>query len=158
MSNGHRKERRDTGRDNPPRRGGGQQGQPDRKPPGKEHFGDGFPANVLVAPSDVNAAQARIEGVKGFLEAYGRAGKISPSQLRNIYALLRSPKTAVELRLQRPKLAYIAGKEESKAIGELVSLLDDVIQKVDEDRQLPAFRSFVESIVAYHRYFNPKES
>ena len=97
-----------------------------------------------------------IERVKAFVEE--RAKQITTSQLRNIFTRVRSAKRPADLYVLRPRLAYVAGRSDREEMRELVVLLDDLIREVKEEAQVADFRNFFEAVIAYHKYYNPKES
>ncbi len=101
-----------------------------------------------------------LDRTKAFIER--RAKKITTSQLRNIFARIKSAQEATDLYRLRPLLAYAAGratrKDEQEALTDLVVLMDTVIREVKTPEDVRSFQQFSESLVAYHRYFNPKES
>ena len=57
--------------------------------------------------------------------------------------------------LLKPKLAYAAGRE-NKA-KPLMAVLDSCMDKVRNKEDFSRFARFVESIVAYHRYYNGRD-
>ncbi len=93
-----------------------------------------------------------IEKVKKFVEANYR--DITTSQLRNIYSQVKKA-SLQDLPLIRPKLAYIAGRTDTKKRGmhRLIDLLDELIQKVNDEEKLVGFKTFFESVLAYHKYY-----
>lgn len=123
----------------------------------REVFGNDYVRTILNPQTDYNDY---IKRVKKFVER--RATQITPSQLRNIFGRVRTAKRPQDLFELRPKLAYVAGRSDKEEMRELVVLLDDLIQEVSQERagSVPAFRSFFEAIIAYHKYYNPnsKES
>lgn len=96
-----------------------------------------------------------IDAIKKYVA--GKYRGWSASQLRNVFTQVKTMKEYSELCLVRPKLAYASGRTDSSELKELLLLLDDVIKKVNSNDQLREFKSFFESIIAYHKYYGGKE-
>ena len=109
---------------------------------------------------DVKDFNRLVDSTKAFVQKIAK--KISTSQLRNIFARVKSAHSPRDLYKLRPLLAYAAGRssrhEEREALTELVVLMDTVIKHVQNENDVARFQEFAESIVAYHRYFNPREN
>jgi len=117
----------------------------------KKFFGNNY-INLILS-DDKEDYNSYIDKVERYVEKNLRS--ISTSQLRNIFSQIKGKKDAKDLWLLRPKLAYVAGREDKKQMKELVYLLDQLIKNVD-DKNINKFIDFFESIIAYHKYFNPK--
>lgn len=87
------------------------------------------------------------------------ARSIKTSQLRNIFSRIKSirqtEKGIKELKMLRFKLAYVAGRSDNKSMKELISLLDELIKKVNENN-LDNFKDFFEAIISYHKFYGGK--
>ena len=101
-----------------------------------------------------------LDRTKAFIQR--RAKKISTSQIRNIFARIKSAQQEQDLYRLRPLLAYAAGRatkeQEQDALSDLTVLMDTLIREVKTSEDVRRFQEFSEALVAYHRYFNPKES
>lgn len=95
-----------------------------------------------------------VGNVKDYVEKNAR--NITTSQLRNIFGKVLQAKEPFDVFKLRPKLAYVAGRTDKWQMKELVFLLDELIQSIQNEDQLKNFKDFFESIIAYHRFFNPK--
>lgn len=88
-------------------------------------------------------------------EELGRVlGKnVSSSGIRNIYSTVKAmPEYKKrELELLRPKLAYLRAR--SQAIAPLEEVLQEAIQKVEDEESFKRFCEFFEAVVAYHRKY-----
>lgn len=113
-------------------------------------FGEDY-AQRLLAPTDYNAY---VSNLKRFVEQRLRA--ITTHQLRNIFSQVKRASSPTDLQLLRPKLAYVAGREDKDPMSLLVVLLDDLIQQVRTTEDVRAFVRLFEAVIAYHKYFNPK--
>ncbi|MFA8300749.1 MAG: type III-A CRISPR-associated protein Csm2 [Hyphomicrobiales bacterium] len=83
---------------------------------------------------------------------------ITPTQLRNIYnQILEVKDNPSGLTLKRIKLAYIAGRTETKKKGlhNLLKLLDELFELANgETEKYKGVKAFCEAIVAYHKYYH----
>ena len=79
---------------------------------------------------------------------------ISSSQIRNVFNKAKQAKNTKDLKLMRPKLAYVLARQKNKGAKEMIALLDDVIKttEIENKQHLKNFQLFFESVVAYHRY------
>ncbi|MEW6064674.1 hypothetical protein P378_05020 [Desulforamulus profundi] len=59
------------------------------------------------------------------------------------------------VKLLKPKLAYAAGRQ--KEVKPLMQLLDPAINKVNSIDDFKKFARFVESIVAYHKFYGGRD-
>lgn len=81
-------------------------------------------------------------------------GKISASQLRNVFPAIKTETDPQRLVLLRPQLAYISGKaEKNDKQRKLIFLLDQMINEIKTEAQLKTFQYFFEAIIAYHKYY-----
>jgi len=83
---------------------------------------------------------------------------ITSSQLRNVYALIREKNKPDTLPYIRPKLAYVAGRANNDELRTLIYLLDLLAVQVDDKAKLKNFKSFFESVIAYHKYFGGNDN
>jgi CRISPR-associated protein Csm2 len=135
--------------------GGGRFGKTDDDFRGsiREFFGNDYVARILDSrQGDYNEF---IDRVKRFVQL--RLSRITTSQLRNIFPRVKAARSPQDLFMLRPQLAYVAGRSEKEEMRELVVLLDDLIREVTEAR-MESFKSFFEAVIAYHKYYNPRES
>lgn len=101
---------------------------------------------------------------------FAKEKKITTSQLRNVFSdisrirmewkfgELEEERLPGELLLLKPKLAYAAGRHKNvkKLKQELESAIDAVVKSSDVKAAGNNFFRFVESIVAYHKYYGGK--
>jgi len=79
---------------------------------------------------------------------------VTSSQLRNVFSDIKGISDAHELKLKRPRLAYVIARQEGNARAQkLMLLLDDLIKKTETEDDVKSFQHFLESIVAYHKYY-----
>lgn len=87
-----------------------------------------------------------------FVKNYGK--DVTTHQLRNIYQEIKKANSLMDLKLLRPNLAYIAGRLEKNEKGKaFVAFIDNLIREVKE-KQVENFKSFMESVVAYHKFYH----
>ncbi|NMC40173.1 MAG: type III-A CRISPR-associated protein Csm2 [Bacteroidales bacterium] len=94
-----------------------------------------------------------ISQIKAFVES--KCKSITTSQLRNIYSRIisMSDEDLTSLQLIRPKLAYIAARQQNKQAREIVEFFDELITQVKMPEQFRSFKIFFESVVAYRKYY-----
>jgi CRISPR-associated protein Csm2 len=119
----------------------------------EDFFKETYPYLLRMKEKDIPADKV-IKSIKMFVEKTGRA--ISSSQLRNIYSKILSVKedNLTELQLIRPKLAYVAARQQRGEAKELVRFFDDMISEVKTPEQLRSFKTFFESVIAYHKFYH----
>jgi len=85
---------------------------------------------------------------------------VTSSQLRNVFSDIKGIDEARALKLKRPRLAYVIARQEGNPRAQqLMLLLDDLIKKTStndealERKQVKSFQHFLESVVAYHKYY-----
>ena len=109
----------------------------------------------LLHMEDSKDLDKLIGHLKKFIEK--NAEGITSSQLRNIYAKIKPIQEVNKLKMERPKLAYIIARQQSNKKVEkanvLLHLFDDLMANVKSKADLKGFQSFMESVVAYHKYY-----
>jgi len=117
-------------------------------------FGQNFEEEIL------SPQQGRynhfVQNLKNYVEKNVRG--ITSAQLRNVYALIREKNDEEKLPHIRPKLAYVAGRADKDEMRTLIYLLDLLIVRVDDKKKMKNFKSFFESVIAYHKYFGGKDN
>ncbi|MBS3945863.1 MAG: type III-A CRISPR-associated protein Csm2 [Melioribacter sp.] len=117
-------------------------------------FGEDF-RRYFLQPKDLNYDQF-IEKIKSFLK--DRAPKITTSQIRNIFSLVKREKEINGLKRIRPKLAYTYGRaEKNEQLKELLFLMDSQLQGIKEQSEVPKLKDFFEALIAYHKYYGGKD-
>jgi len=103
-------------------------------------------------------AKKIIDDIKLFVEKKGKA--ITHSQLRNIYSKILALKDddITGLQLIRPKLAYVAARQKNKEAGVLVRFFDEMISEINNTDEFKSFKTFMESVVAYHKFYHPDKN
>lgn len=89
-----------------------------------------------------------------FVKNYGK--DVTTHQLRNIYQEIKKANSLMDLKLLRPNLAYIAGRLEPKNINGKIftAFIDSLIKELKESGEVENFKSFMESVVAYHKFYH----
>ncbi|WP_299453037.1 type III-A CRISPR-associated protein Csm2 [uncultured Microscilla sp.] len=105
----------------------------------------------LLNMKESNQLNVLINHISDYVKVMGK--DITASQLRNIFAKVKKLKKLNELHMLRPQLAYISGRLGNRQDNakEFLKLLDEVIQKADDDQHVRGFSQFFEAIVAYHK-------
>lgn len=86
-----------------------------------------------------------------------QCGDITTSQLRNIFSKIKPIKKWNELQHVRPKLVYIAARQNKLSAKQVVQFLESVISKVNADEYVDDFIAFFEAIVAYHKFHHSEK-
>ena len=122
----------------------------------KESFGENFVDDILgESKSDNNAY---IKRIKTYVQ--NNKSGITTSQLRNVFSKVKNINDWSELYTLRPKLAYVSGRADKDEMKTLLFLLDELLIKVSEQKQLEQlkqFKNFFEAVIAYHKYFGGKD-
>ena len=117
----------------------------------RKYTEDYFTKEVVLKP-DENNYRDYISRVKSYSEELVRY-KVTTSQVRNIFSLilpLDNPKSCWTI---EPKLAYLAGRNESnQKLKFFVDRLIILIREIESPEELKNFKSFFEALVAYHKY------
>ncbi|HPR72985.1 MAG TPA: type III-A CRISPR-associated protein Csm2 [Bacteroidales bacterium] len=123
----------------------------------EDFFKETYPYLLRMNEKDTPAGKV-IDNIKLFVERTGRA--ITTSQLRNIYSKILSIKedNLTALQLIRPKLAYIAARQQRGESKELVMFFDEIISLVKTSEELKSFKTFFESVIAYHKFYHPEKN
>ena len=117
-------------------------------------FGD-YVKKILTMSQDTS--NEFIEQIKAYCKK--ELSNVTKNQLRNIFDLLYAKRVTVEtLPVIRPKLAYISAKVSDKShvrkqVLLLAYLLDEVIRKVSNQKELQSLKTFFEALIGYHRYY-----
>ena len=102
-------------------------------------------------------AEQLVETADKFGEHLSRGG-LSTSQIRNIFNDVKKMNRydKDKLNLLRPKIAYIAGRH-GGMVKDLQRVLDNAIQKTNDEKKFNMFKEFFEAILAYHKYYGGKD-
>lgn len=121
----------------------------------KEKMGKNYDEILKSERQDENKFIEAVKELMKFLLGGGKQkDNISSSQLRNIFTRVRKAKDPKQLHILRPKLAYVYGRPNTKQeMKKLLVLLDDLIQRVNNENQVIEFKNFFESIIAYHKFY-----
>lgn len=123
------------------------------KSKGKNYYND------LLNFKNCEDLNGLITCIKDFVQEKTKA--ITTNQLRNIYDDILKIETWKDLQMYRPRLAYIAArKRDVQPFVEFIDgLINDIrnpekegVQKIEA--QIDSFKNFLESIVAFHKFYN----
>lgn len=92
--------------------------------------------------------------IKSYAELFGK--RLNTSQLRNIFSKVLKADTPLSLKLLRPKIIYVAARQQNNDAKRVVEFFESIITKVDDATKVKNYQSFMEAFVAYHKYANPK--
>jgi len=99
--------------------------------------------------------ESLLDQLKTYIQAKGES--ITTSQLRNIFSKVRAARTKQALQLIRPRLAYVAARQNSYEAKAIVDFLESIIAQMTGDEQADDFAAFFEAIVAYHKLYCSKK-
>jgi len=68
------------------------------------------------------------------------ANSVTTSQLRNVYAEIVKTKKPNDLKLLRPKLAYIAARQDHLNAKKFMAFIDHLIQQVNTEERIAIFQ------------------
>lgn len=82
-----------------------------------------------------------------------KAESVTTSMIRNVYSKIVASKEIKDLKVLRPRFAYIAGRnEKNKVLREFMELLDNLVKKIEQKEHVDNFKQFMEAVVAYRKY------
>lgn len=111
--------------------------------------------DALLSMKESKDLDEVIEGIKAYVKAYVKG--VSTSQLRNIYSKvkpLKKEEDINQLKLERPKIAYIIARQDKEEAVAMMLVIDDLMKSVKTKSQLDNFQYFMESVVAYHKFYD----
>jgi CRISPR type III-A-associated protein Csm2 len=92
--------------------------------------------------------------IKSYADLYGK--RLNTSQLRNIFSKVLGATSPLSLKLLRPKIIYVAARQQNNEAKRVVEFFESLIQSVDTNEKVKNYQSFMEAFVAYHKHSNPK--
>lgn len=96
-----------------------------------------------------------IQQVEKFVKEKGK--QLSSTQLRNIYDKILNAENLISLKMIRPQLAYLAGREKNLGSKELLSFINILIKETSEE-SIEDFKQFMQMVVAYHKYYGKNKN
>ena len=95
-----------------------------------------------------------LNDIKGYAEDYGK--RLNTSQLRNVFSKVLKAEKVIDLQLIRPKLMYVAARQQDREAKKVIEFFEKVISQVKDTEGVKNYKTFMEAFVAYHKYLNPK--
>lgn len=74
---------------------------------------------------------------------------ITTTKIRNIFTAVQNAKNIKNLKMLRPKFAYLAGRDKKTKF--FMNDLDKLVRKVSNEDELNSFKQFFEAIVCYKK-------
>lgn len=131
----------------------------------QKHFNNVKPLlNLYIENANEEHLQAIKKALSDTSELMRICARVKTHQIRNLFMLIKSQKTDHELNLIRPKMMYTGARQLEREGKMLVSVLDKMIMEIlksdptERERQIKSFHYFMESIVAYHKFFTNEKS
>jgi CRISPR type III-A-associated protein Csm2 len=92
--------------------------------------------------------------IRSYAKDFG--GQLNTSQLRNIFSKVLGATSPLSLKLLRPKIIYVAARQQKIDAKRVVEFFESIIPQVDDVKKVKNYQSFMEAFVAYHKHSNPK--
>jgi CRISPR type III-A-associated protein Csm2 len=124
----------------------------------KNYF-NGISIDQLINPVTYDDSELVIQiinCVEKTMKEYAK--KITYTQLRNIYGLIRDVKTVVDIHKVRPKIAYIQARLDNDEAKQITEFIMDIIKLIKENEQIIPFKELMETMVAFHKQYNTKNN
>lgn len=86
---------------------------------------------------------------RNYVEKKDFKKNVTTSKIRNIFSPIKSAKNVKEIKLLRPKLAYLAGKD--SGTKPFMNDLDKVIKSIKTENEVKNFKALFEAIVCYKK-------
>lgn len=84
--------------------------------------------------------------VKGWLN------RMTKTQMRNVFELIRDCNSLQDVNMTKPKLIYTAGRLSGEAKNFLLAL-SKLVTNVENEEDIGALKKFIETVLAYHKYY-----
>ncbi len=84
--------------------------------------------------------------VKGWLN------RMTKTQMRNVFELIRDCNSLQDVNMTKPKLIYTAGRLSGEAKNFLLAL-SKLVTNVENEEDMGALKKFIETVLAYHKYY-----
>lgn len=110
---------------------------------------------ILNNEKDTTTLQKYMPNIQGYVEK--SAHQWTTSQLRNVFSRIKAIRDTASLHRLRPQIAYTSGRTQIRELQELLFFFDELIQNVQSEASLQEFKFFVESVIAYHKYFGGQD-
>jgi len=92
------------------------------------------------------------DNVKAYAEKL-KSGKVTTSMMRNVYSRIMNSDNIRDLKVLRPRFAYISGRnEKNNVLRSFMELLDYLVKNMNNQQHIENFKRFMEAIVAYRKY------
>ena len=109
---------------------------------------------LILSPTAADYAKFLLENAEKYVKEK-LSGSITKTQLRNLFELFRDSTTMNQLKMLKPKLIYTAGRLTGEG-KDFVFSLSRVVMKAQSDDDCEHFKKFMETILAYHKYYAKK--
>ena len=74
---------------------------------------------------------------------------ITTSKIRNIFSVIQNAKIIKDIKMLRPKLAYLSGRDKKTKF--FMNDLDKLVKQISNEEELKSFKQFFEAIVCYKK-------
>lgn len=114
----------------------------------KKHFGIYFEDLLSDNTSHYDEIQDKIQAF-----AKKHIASIKPSQFRRLFDAVMETKDLFALKKLRPLFLYTAARQNNTTAIEMIVLFEHLMKHM-KAHQLPAYKAFLQDVMAYHRYYS----
>jgi len=108
-----------------------------------------FENALIIDKLNANEYDIFCNSIKEYVNQKNFKDNVTTSKIRNIYSELLRAKTEKDVKMLRPKLAYLAGRDNKTRF--FMNDLDKLIQKIDSEENVISFKQFFEAIICYKK-------
>lgn len=92
-----------------------------------------------------------LEDTEKYIKEKKLFSKITKTQMRNVFDLIKNCTSVEELKMTKPRLMYTAGRLSGSGKYFLLDLSQEVTN-IENEKQMEAMKKFIETVLAYHKY------
>ena len=78
--------------------------------------------------------------------------RMTKTQMRNVFELIRDCNSLQDVNMTKPKLIYTAGRLSGEAKNFLLEL-SKLVTNVENEEDMGSLKKFIETVLAYHKYY-----
>lgn len=93
-----------------------------------------------------------LDDVEGFVKQK-EVSNLTAGQVRTIYAIIQEVEDIKGLHLKRPELAFVAAKQDSNNVKEVLNFFMDIIKQATTKEHLQNIKDFTASFLKYHKLY-----
>lgn len=105
--------------------------------------------NLSLNTTDLSYPDFLLVQTENFVKDW--LNRMTKTQMRNVFELIRDCNFPQEVNMTKPKLIYTAGRLSGEAKKFLLEL-STLVTNVENEENMGALKKFIETILAYHKY------